>query len=88
MKIKKCGAKNYKDKPRRTPTVKENTEEKNDDVFVLLISQIIRKQKCRQKEQKKNDTAKNHLFLFKGCESRNFWDSFRKIPRKRIKSNG
>jgi hypothetical protein len=84
MKIEKSSTENYEDKPGSTPTVKENAEEEDNDVFVLLVGQIIGQQKCRQKEQKKNDTAKNHLFLFKGCESRNLSDSFQKIPRKRI----
>jgi hypothetical protein len=62
MKIEKSSTENYEDKPGSTPTVKENAEEEDNDVFVLFVGQIIGQQKCRQKEQKKNDTAKNHIF--------------------------
>jgi hypothetical protein len=62
VKIEKSSAENYENKPGCAPTVKEYAEEEDNDVFVLLVGQIIGQQKCRQKEQKKNDTAKNHIF--------------------------
>jgi hypothetical protein len=79
VKIEKSSTENDKNKPGGAPTIKENAKQKDDDVFVLLVGKVISQQKCRQEEQKKNNTAKNHLFYFKGCESRNFWDRFSQI---------
>ena len=69
MKIEKSSTENDKDKPGSAPTIKENAKQKDDDVLVLLVGKIIGQQKCRQEEQKKNDTAKNHLFYFKGSKN-------------------
>jgi len=47
----------------RSPAVKENTEHQDDDVLVFLIGKMVGDQESREKVQKENYTAKNHIYV-------------------------
>ena len=47
----------------RSPAVKENTEHQDDYVLIFLIGKVIGDQKSREKVEKENYTAKNHIYL-------------------------
>jgi hypothetical protein len=68
MKIYEGGAKDYKNKLWRCPTIKDDTEKQDDEVLIFLICQVIEYQEEREKIYKKDDTAEDQDFIFKKKE--------------------
>ena len=63
VKINEGGTQDHKYEFWGSPAVEENTKHQNDDVFVFLIGKMVGDQKSREKVQKENYTAKNHIFF-------------------------
>jgi hypothetical protein len=61
MKINKSGKQNDENKFGCSPCIKCCTENQKDDILILIVCQIIDKQKDRQKENQKSNTAEYHL---------------------------
>jgi len=64
VEINEGGTKDYKNKLRGCPTVKDNTKQKYNEVLVFLISQIIEYQEERKKVYQEDYAAENHDLLF------------------------
>jgi len=47
VEIKERGTQNYKDEPWGTPTIKENAENQDYQILILLVNQIIGDQEYR-----------------------------------------
>jgi hypothetical protein len=66
MKIEQGGPQNHEDEFGGSPTVEKDAKQKNDNVFVSFFSQIVGDKKGWKKEEKENDTAKDHFFSISG----------------------
>jgi len=61
MKVEKGCAENDKYEFGSTPAVEENAEGKDDKILEFFVSKVVCQQKCRQKIEKKYNTAEDHL---------------------------